>query len=169
MSSTTELTRRQLMLTSPALALALAPAVASAQQPRGKIITRAQYDQYIALYNAGDPAFAQFYRDDAVMETVPPLQGAAAIVQFTKELRTYLTEHITIEFFVSDEHGAASQMLGEFRCIRDMPLTAFGGLFGKAVKAGQVFRQRGIILYGVKDGKFQFIRASPPIIVQDWS
>jgi hypothetical protein len=50
-----------------------------------------------------------------------------------------------------------------------MPITALSGLFGKAVKAGQVLRQRGAILYGVKNGRFKWIRASPPIILQDWS
>jgi hypothetical protein len=49
-----------------------------------------------------------------------------------------------------------------------MPLTAMSGLFGKAVKKGQVLKQRGAILYGVVNGKFQWIRAFPPIIVHDW-
>ena len=70
---------------------------------------------------------------------------------------------------MADENGSAAQFLGEFRCVRDMPVTALSGLFGKGVKRGQVLRQRGIILYGVKNGKFKWIRAAPPIILQDWS
>lgn len=135
--------------------------------PKG--ITREQYEKYVSLYNANDPAFAEFYNDDVVMETVPPLEGPQAILDFSADLRSYVSEHMTVEFFVSDETGAAAQVVGEFTCHRDMPISALGGLFGKAVKQGQVLRQRGILLYGVRDGKFSFIRAAPPMILQDWS
>lgn len=134
-----------------------------------KGVSRAQYDKYIELYNANDPAFVQFYDENVVMETVPPLQGPKAIGDFRKTLSTYVNEHINVESYVSDEHGSAAQFIGEFTCVRDMPITALSGLFGKAVLKGQVLRQRGIILYGVKDGKFTFVRAAPPIILQDWS
>jgi len=166
-------TRRTILTALPAL-----PAMAAlATEARADVsckstfkgITRERYDQYIALYNANDPAFAQFYQDNVVMETTPPLTSARAIVDFSRELRTYVTEHITVEYYVAGDTGSAAQFLGEFHCVRDMPLTAMSGLFGKAVKKGQVLKQRGIILYGVKDSKFTFIRAAPPIIVQDWS
>lgn len=162
--------RRDLLTALPVMALAATSAKAetSCEAPRGGI-SRKEFDRYVALYNAADPAFIQFYQDDVVMETVPPLKGAAAIGDFRKELGAYVVEHITVEYFVSDENGAAAQFLGEFSCIRDMPITALGGLFGKGVKKGQVLRQRGIILYGVKNGKLTFIRAAPPIILQDWS
>lgn len=151
-----------------ALAATAGPALA-APAKGGRGISRAEYDRYIKLYNAADPAFIDYYQPDVVMETVPPLTSAAAIQQFRRDLSVYISEHITVEYFVSDETGAAAQFLGEFTCVRDMPITAFSGLFGKAVKQGQKLRQRGIILYGVRNGKFTFIRASPPIILQDWS
>jgi hypothetical protein len=37
------------------------------------------------------------------------------------------------------------------------------------VKKGQMLRQRGFILYGVENGRFKWMRAAPPIILQDWS
>jgi ketosteroid isomerase-like protein len=146
-----------------------AQAAAQACAPKGKVITRDLFDQYVALYNAADPAFASFYADDVVMETVPPLRSAAEVLRFRKELSAYVIETIHVEHYVADENGAAAQFLGEFRCIRDMPLSAMSGLFGKAVKKGQVLKQRGAILYGVKNGKLTFIRAFPPIILQDWA
>ncbi|EIZ79131.1 hypothetical protein WSK_2318 [Novosphingobium sp. Rr 2-17] len=150
------------------MAGATLPGIAQAASG-GKGMPRARFNKYIELYNANDPGFTQFYDDDVVMETVPPLKGASTIGDFRKVLGTYVNEHITVEFFVSDENGVAAQFLGEFTCVRDMPITALSGLFGKAVKKGQVLRQRGIILYGLKNGKFTFVRAAPPIILQDWS
>lgn len=162
--------RRELLTALPVMALAAtsAKAATSCEKSSGAI-TRQEFDKYVSLYNAADPTFIQFYQDDVVMELNPPLRTAVAIRDFRRELGYYVTEHITVEYFVSDEKGAAAQFLGEFDCVRDMPITALSGLFGKAVKKGQKLRQRGVILYGVKDKRFTFVRASPPIILQDWS
>ncbi len=162
--------RREFLTALPAMALAATSANAAAlcEKSSGGV-SRKEFDEYVALYNAADPTFIKFYHDDVVMETVPPLTSAAAIRDFRRELAAYVVEHVTVEYYVSDETGSAAQFLGEFRCVRDMPITALSGLFGKAVKAGQVLRQRGAILYGVKNGRFKWIRASPPIILQDWS
>lgn len=164
--------RRDLLTALPTVAVALAATSANAAttcETSSGGISRKEFDRYVSLYNAADPGFTQFYQDDVVMETVPPLRSAAAIGDFRREFGAYVVEHITVEYFISDRNGAAAQFLGEFSCIRDMPVNALGGLFGKGVKKGQVLRQRGVILYGVKNGKFTFIRASPPIILQDWS
>jgi hypothetical protein len=162
--------RREVLAALPALALAAGSAnVAVSRDKRSAGISRSEFDRYVALYNAANPAFTTFYHDDVVMETVPPLTSAAAIRDFRHELQAYVTEHITVEYYVSDATGSAAQFLGEFSCIRDMPTTALSGLFRKAVKQGQVLRQRGIILYGVEEGRFKWIRAAPPVILQDWS
>jgi hypothetical protein len=167
--------RREVLAALPAMAFAVASARADSgcgkapggARPGG--VSRSDFDKYVAAYNAGDPGFTRFYADNVVMETVPPLTGAAAIGDFRRELAAYVIEHITVEYYVADENGSAAQFLGEFRCVRDMPVTALSGLFGKGVKKGQVLRQRGIILYGVKNGRFTWIRAAPPFILQDWS
>jgi hypothetical protein len=162
--------RREVLAALPAMALTAASANAAPSRDKASgRISRSDFDKYVELYNAADPTFTRFYQDDVVMETVPPLTSAAAIRDFRRELQAYVSEHITVEYYVADETGSAAQFLGEFRCVRDMPVTALSGLFGKAVKKGQVLRQRGIILYGVKNGKFKWIRAAPPIILQDWS
>jgi hypothetical protein len=162
--------RREVLTALPAMALAVTSANAApgCEKSSGGL-SRNEFNKYVSLYNAVDPGFTQFYHDDVVMETVPPLTSAAAIGDFRRELQAYVVEHITVEYYVSDETGSAAQFLGEFSCVRDMPTTALSGLFGKAVKKGQVLKQRGIILYGVKNGKFKWIRAAPPIILQDWS
>ena len=162
--------RREVLAALPAMALTAVSADAAPLRDQSSGgISRSDFDKYVELYNAADPTFTRFYQDDVVMETVPPLTGAASIRDFRRELQAYVIEHITVEYYVADATGSAAQFLGEFRCVRDMPVTALSGLFGKAVKKGQVLRQRGIILYGVKNGKFKWIRAAPPIILQDWS
>ena len=164
-------TRRTLMTQALAASAALAATAQAAELSvaRSKAITRDQFDQYVALYNAADPGFTQFYNDDVVMETVPPLTSAAEIRRFRSELSCYVVETVQVEYYFADENGSAAQLLGEFRCVRDMPFTAMSGLFGKAVRKGQVLKQRNSILYGVVNGKFKWIRASPPIILQDWN
>jgi hypothetical protein len=154
----------------PAMALAAASANAtpSRDTSRGGI-SRSEFDHYVSLYNAADPAFTRYYHDDVVMETVPSLTSAEAIRELRRELQAYVVEHMTVENYVADENGCAAQFLTELRCVRDWPTGSLSGLPGKAVKKGQVLRQRGIILYGVKGNKFKWIRAAPPIILQDWT
>ena len=152
--------RREVLAALPALALAAGSAnvAVSRDKPPGGI-SRRQFDKYVSLYNAAD----------VVMETIPPLTSAAAISDFRRELRACVIEHITVEYYVSDATGSAAQLLCEFSCIRDLPTTALSGPFRKAVKKGQMLRQRGFILYGVENGRFKWMRAAPPIILQDWS
>jgi hypothetical protein len=165
------LTRRTIVTQALSAGALLAPEIRASESraEKSKVVTRDRYDKYVSLYNAFDPAFADFYQDDVVMETVPPLKGRAAIVAFCRELRSYVIDTLNVEYYVADETGSASQLLGEFLCIRDIPSTALSGLFGRAVKKGQVKRQRGHILYGVKDEKFSFVRAAPPVVLQDWA
>lgn len=166
-------TRRTLMsqaLAASAASAALASTVhrAEAGTNQDSVITRELFDQYVARYNATDPAVAAFYADDIVMETAPPLRGVAEVLRFRQELSAYVIDTLHVEHFVADGNGVAAQCLAEFRCVRDMPLTAMTGLFGRVVRKGQVLKQRGATLYGVTNGRFTFIRSFPPIILQDW-
>ena len=165
------ITRRLAAAQALSLGALLVPSAYAAETctDDAKVMTRENYDQYIKLYNACDRHFTNFYQEDVVMETVPPLQGRQAINDFRNELRHYVIEHITVEFFVPGSTGAAAQLLGSFSCVNDMPVTALSGLFGRAIKKGQVLKQRGAILYGVEDGRFKWIRAFPPIVVHDWA
>ena len=165
------ITRRLAAAQALSLGALLVPSAYAAETSTddAKVMTRENYDQYIKLYNACDRHFTNFYQEDVVMETVPPLQGRQAINDFRNELRHYVIEHITVEFFVPGSTGAAAQLLGSFSCVNDMPVTALSGLFGRAIKKGQVLKQRGAILYGVEDGRFKWIRAFPPIVVHDWA
>ena len=164
-------TRRLAVTQALSLGALLVPSAYAAETcPDGaKIMTRERYDQYIKLYNACDPHFTDFYQENVVMETVPPLKGRQEINDFRLELRHYVIENIAVEFFVPGSTGAAAQLLGTFSCVNDMPVTALSGLFGRAIKKDQVLKQRGAILYAVEDGRFKSIRAFPPIIVHDWA
>ena len=157
-------------LAASAATAALAATVLGTQAvaANDKAMARDQFERYVARYNSADPAIATFYADDIVMETAPPLRGVAEVLRFRQELRAYVIDTIHVERYVADEHGVAAQCLAEFRCVRDMPLTAMSALFGRAGRKGQVLRQRGATLYGMANGKFTFIRAFPPIVLQDW-
>lgn len=163
--------REVLKYAAPAIAIAATGAQAApiCKTARGSGISRAQYDRYIALYNAADPRFAGYYHEDVVMETVPPTVGRSGILAFRHELGAYVRETMTVEYYVGDATGSAAQVVGQFQCVRDMPVSTFHGLFGKDVRKGQILRQRGMLLYGVSNNKFKWIRANPPIILQDWS
>ena len=168
-----EQTRRTLMsqaLAASAATVALASTAqrAEAGATKDKAFTRDQFERYVARYNAADPAVAAFYANDIVMETAPPLHGVAEVLLFRQELRAYVVDTIHVEHYVADEHSVAAQCLAEFRCVRDMPLNAMSGLFGRAVRKGHVLKQRGAMLYGVANGQFTFIRPFPPIVLQDW-
>jgi ketosteroid isomerase-like protein len=134
-----------------------------------KIITRARYEQYIALYNVFDLAFLDYYTDDITLDSMPPIKGRAAALDFFREIRSYAVDTIEVQRYVADATGAAARVVGEFHCVRDMPATALSGLFGRSVKKGQVRRQLGTLMYGVKGGKFSSISPAPPVTLQDWT
>lgn len=132
------------------------------------LIDRSRFQEYIEYFNAFDPRFAEeFYADDAVMELGPDnVRGRRAIFERFKELRNGIDEKIvSVDFFVSDATGVAALITGEFRATEDIDNPWFSP---HTVKKGSVRRQRGVVLYGVENGKFTLIKAVPPEILNDW-
>lgn len=151
--------RRSFLMTS--IAGAAMPAEA---RPRRRRFDRAGYERYIALMNAGDPRFVDYYADD--VRFIMNIRGRAGVRDFYARQRPYVREHIDIAFFCSDRTGAAAEVVSEIRCIKDCDDAR---VFGRAIKAGEVQRIRGCLLYVLDAyGLVAEIKGPPPEILQPW-
>lgn len=159
-------TRRRLIATSAALAAASVPLKSQAQacQP---LFDRARYEKYLALYNALDPAFLDFYAEDVTMSLGPmQIKGRQAVFEAFKFARANTRETSEITFFASDANGMAVQLKGTFVALSD-----FSDIVskGRAVRKGQVRHGSGVLLYTLDAaGRIKTIGGSAPEVVKDW-
>ncbi len=155
--------RRMLLAASLVGAAALPARPGWAQEPRVPF-DRAAYDRYIGLMNAGDMRFVDYYADD--IKFVMQIRGRASVLDFYARQRPYVKESLQVLFFCSDATGAAAEVLSELRCIKDCDDAT---IFGRALKAGEVQRIRGCLLYVLNaQGKVAEIKGPPPEILQPW-
>ena len=125
---------------------------------------RAAYDRYVRLMNAGDPGFAEYYADD--IKFVMGIRGKANVLNFYDRQRPYVKESLEVLFFCSDATGAAAEVRSKLRCINDCDDTS---IFGRALKAGEVQRTHGYLLYVLNaQGMITEIKGPPPEILQPW-
>lgn len=125
---------------------------------------REAYDRYIALMNAGDLQFVDYYADD--VRFIMNMRGKAAVRDFYVRQRPYVRETVTVLFFCADAHGAAAEVQSEVRCIKDCDDTA---IFGRALKAGEVQKVRGCLLYVLNpQGRIAEIKGPPPEVLEPW-
>lgn len=155
--------RRALLATAIGGATALA-AIPCAAAGRGVRFDRIAYERYIALMNAGDPRFADYYDDD--IRFIMDIRGKAAVLAFYARQRPFVRETIDILFFCSDATGAAAEVRSELRCLRDCDDTT---IFGRALKAGEVQRVRGCLLYVLNArGQIAEIKGPLPETLNAW-
>jgi len=142
---------------------ALAPLSGCAATP-GVTFDRAAYDRYVRLMNAGDPAFAEYYADDIKFEM--NIRGKRGVLDFYSRQWQFMKETLEVVFFCSDVAGAAAEVRSELRCIQDYDDTT---TFGRALKAGEVQRVRGYVLYVLNaHGLISEVRGPPPEVLQPW-
>ena len=98
-------------------------------------LDRAAYDRYVARFNAADPRFTDYYADD--IKFLMNIRGKAGVLEFYARQRPYVKESLEVLFFCSDATGAAAEVHGAFRCIKDCDDPS---IFGRALKAGEVQR-----------------------------
>jgi hypothetical protein len=155
--------RRELLLTSiggSAALLAGTSQAASCSVP----FKRAAYDHYVALMNARDTRFTQYYADD--IDFGMGIRGKAQVMNFYRNQWRHVTEKLEIDFFCSDATGAAAEVRSELRCVRDDADTK---IFGRALKSGDVQRVRGQIFYALNNqGLITQIKGPPPQVTQPW-
>lgn len=131
-------------------------------------MNRSEYDAYVAAFNNADyEGFTKYYTDDVVFELADMrvFHGRDEIVEFYKEVKSRVREHLTVLKFVCDEDGAAAEVETSFHALEDWPEFISGPL-----KRGDVFRRRGLIMYDVRDGLFSYIRSGRIRILESpWS
>lgn len=125
---------------------------------------RAAYDRYVHYMNAGDPRVIDVYAED--IKFVMNMRGKAEVANFYARQRPYVKESLEVLFFCSDATGAAAEVRSEIRCLKDCDDTA---IFGRALKAGEVMRTHGALLYVLNaQGLITEIKGPPPEILQPW-
>jgi len=155
--------RRGFLMTSLAGAVAL-PLLPSRAVSRRVPFDRLAYDRYVRLMNGSDPRFAEYYDDD--IKFVMRIRGKANVLNFYARQRPFVTESLEVLFFCSDATGAAAEVRSKLRCIKDCDDTT---IFGRALKAGEVQRTHGYLLYVLNaQGMITEIKGPPPEIMQPW-
>jgi hypothetical protein len=128
-------------------------------------LSRDEFLEYVALFNANDPRFLRYYHDDVVFElgsTV--IKGAVGIRDFYMPVKAHIHEKVEVAQFISDATGIAAELPTEFRVYKDWE----SGYFQRPLKAGEVMRTVSFGFYEVKDRKFRHIRAVRYKQIHDW-
>jgi hypothetical protein len=137
-----------------------------AQEQEEDVFSREQFDEYVALDNAGGTSFGRYYADDAILEASPRLLGRQALVDHASALRKYLTETISVDAYAAVSGACSAQITAIYTCHRAMPVTALSGLLGQALRPGQALHARGTVFYQISDGRFTRIQAGTPMFLQ---
>ena len=156
--------RRQFLT---ALTLGAASTVGSvrAQEQCGCGFPKAEFEDYLQRFNNNDMSFVEFYHPDVVMELAnTQLEGTEDIRDFYANTKRYLKETVDVVNYVSDDGGIAVETRAEFKIIKDWP----NSFFGRDMKAGEVMRRSGIILYQLQNNKFKHIKAARFKLFNDW-
>jgi hypothetical protein len=155
--------RRTFMMTSLAGAGAVLSGPVQASSCRVPF-NRAAYERYVALMNARDTRFTEYYADDIKFEM--NISGKAGVVKFYANQWPYMRETLEIRSFCSDVTGAAAEVRSELRCVKDYDGTA---IFGRILKAGEVQTVRGYVFYALNaQGLITQIKGPPPEVLQPW-
>jgi hypothetical protein len=152
-------------LATTAVAVTTHPSFSAAATSACGGLTREEFLEYLALFNANDPSFIRYYHDDVTLElgsTV--IRGPAGIRDFYAPVKAHIHEKVELAHFVSDATGIAAELPTEFRVYKDWE----NGFFQRPLKAGEVMRTISFVLYEVKGRKFHRIRAARYRQIHDW-
>lgn len=128
---------------------------------RGRRTTRPmdsrRFDDYIRRFNAQDAsAFDEYLAPDVrVLNGGLVLDGVDAMQAHYAKIWATFFEVVHVERRVADAHGLAAQMWTHFSARRDDAASTFG-----AVRRGDRFDFRGIVMYRIERGRFAEIRVA---------
>jgi hypothetical protein len=126
---------------------------------------RADYDEYLALFNANDPSFIKFYHPDVVLDlNGSKIRGAQGIKDFYADVKKYISEKVEVTTFIRDGDKLAVEIPTTFEVIADWD----DSFWGVPLKKGQVLRIVSWGIYDIEDGKFKTIRTARYKLVNDW-
>ncbi|MCC7412625.1 MAG: nuclear transport factor 2 family protein [Gammaproteobacteria bacterium] len=118
---------------------------------------RASYDRYLSRFNHCDAtAFDDYMTPDARMiNGALEMRGIAAIQDhYANRIWPFFEETVHVERFVLDGSTLAARLWTHFAARRDAD-TIFG-----AVKRGEMFDYRGLVMYEIAGGRFARIDVS---------
>ena len=131
----------------------------------GEDMSRADYDEYLRLFNANDPFFIKFYHPDVVLElSGSEIRGDQGIRDFYANVKRYIKERVDVTTFIRDGNLLAVEIPTTFEVIADWE----DSFWGVPLKKGQVMRIVSWGIYEIEDGKFKRIRTARYKMVNDW-
>ena len=111
----------------------------------GEDMSRADYDDYLRLFNGNDPAFIKYYHPDVVLElNGSEIRGSEGIRDFYANVKKYIREKVEVTAFIRDGNQLAVEIPTTFEVIADWE----DSFWGKPLKKGQVMR---IVSWGIYD------------------
>ena len=129
------------------------------------MLNRTDFQRYIDLFNRNDPGFADFYHEDVVLELGSrEIHTRQGILDFYREVKTYIRESLELSWFVTGPDGIAVELPSEFVCIRDWPES----FWGRPLRKGEAMRIISFVHYQVRDGRFSRIKSARYKVIHDW-
>lgn len=121
-------------------------------------MTREDFEQYIAAFNASDfEGFSRFYADDVdfSLGDRKHIVGRTAIVDFYRGVKAHIHEKLEILDLVLGADGAALHVYTKFTTVKDWPDFELW-----PTHKGDVREIESIILYRFAGGKFTHIKSA---------
>jgi ketosteroid isomerase-like protein len=121
-------------------------------------VERADFDTYIARFNAEDPgAFATYMAPDVrMLNGTLVLRGVAEVTAHYARIWAAMRESLHVERFVSDAGTVAIQMHTHFEVRADDASSPFG-----RIRAGETFDYHGLIMYRLaREGTFADVKVA---------
>jgi hypothetical protein len=155
-----------LSLAGTSVALGCAANKLAAQTTEDNVMTRAEYQLYLDLFNVNDPAFIEFYHPDVAFELGNrQMQGARTILEFYANVKKYIKEEVTCTEFVANSQTVAVEIPTRFECIADWE----DSFWGIPLRQGQILEIVTFGFYKMRAGKFASIKTARYKVVKDWS
>lgn len=136
-----------------------AHAAAAACSPVGspKVMTAEKFQDYVRLFNARDPCFAQYYSDDVVFLHVRAgvLNGRQAVLDFYNGFWKEVEEAVTLKTVVIDTTAGlmAAEIAVELRPKGDQPIQ-------EGLNPGDRVKINSVIIYTLEGGYIRHIRGA---------
>lgn len=131
----------------------------------GQEMSREAYNDYLAKFNANDPAFIEYYHPDVTLElSGSEIRGAQGIKDFYADVKKYIKETVEVTTYIYDGKQLAVEIPTTFEVIADWD----NSFWGVDLKKGQVLRVVSWGIYDIEDGKFKRIRTARYKIINDW-
>lgn len=114
-------------------------------------MNKADFERYLALYNAGDfERMAEYLHEDIELEWEGYVfTSKDSLIGYYRATRARVKETFAINFYIADETGIAVDMTRSFLAIEDAP-----NFLPHPLKKGETRSMRSLAFHALEDGKF---------------